>query len=177
MYNQYVHSKVKKRIKYISCTISSLSLHNTADPLMEDHTNERPPISSDPFVSNHSFSSLSRTLGDGLKIHSPPALYYYFLEVEISLCTPIPLCRPGSVHSGSASWDDCGSVPWQVACELIFLIGSHSMPGQQSQPTPTLWGSRGYACLDVNCRLHFWQNDQGLLRSATVVTQGGTDIE
>ena len=95
MYNQYVHSKVKKRMKYISCTISSLSLHNTADPLMEDHTNERPPISSDPFVSNHSFSSLSRTLGDGLKIHSPPALYYYFLEVEISSCTPIPLFMPG----------------------------------------------------------------------------------
>ena len=28
-----------------------------------------------------------------------------------------------------------------------------------------------YACLAVTCHLHFWQNDQGLLR-ATAVTQG-----
>ena len=147
-----------------------------ADPLVEDHTNERPPISSDPFVSNHSFSSLSRTLGDGLKIHSPPALYYYFLEVEISSCTPIPLCRPGSVHSGSASWDDCGS-------PLTSCVWAH-FPDRFPQYAWTaksahsnFVGVKGYACLDVNCRLHFWQNDQGLLRSATVVTQGGTDIE
>ena len=49
-------------------------------------------------------------------IHSPPAL---FSKVEISLCTPIPLFRPESVHSGSASWDDWPNVPWQVACELV----------------------------------------------------------
>ena len=28
-----------------------------------------------------------------------------------------------------------------------------------------------YACLGVTCRLHFWQNDQGLL-CATAVTNG-----
>ena len=32
-------------------------------------------------------------------------------------------------------------------------------------------GSRVYACLGVTFHLHFWQNDQGLLR-ATTVTQG-----
>ena len=32
-------------------------------------------------------------------------------------------------------------------------------------------GSRVYACLDVTCHLHYWQNDQGLL-SATAETQG-----
>ena len=32
-------------------------------------------------------------------------------------------------------------------------------------------GSRVYACFDVTCHLHFWQDDQGLLR-ATVVTWG-----
>ena len=32
-------------------------------------------------------------------------------------------------------------------------------------------GSRVYACLSVTCRLHFWQNDRGLLR-ATAVTRG-----
>ena len=30
----------------------------------------------------------------------------------------------------------------QVACELVSLIGSHSRPGQQSQPTPTSLGQR-----------------------------------
>ena len=32
-------------------------------------------------------------------------------------------------------------------------------------------GSRVYACFDVTCHLHFWQDDQGLLR-ATAVTWG-----
>ena len=41
-------------------------------------------------------------------IHSLPALIFFF-KVEISLRTLIPLFRPGSVHSGSASWDDSGS--------------------------------------------------------------------
>ena len=47
----------------------------------------------------------------------PPFLKKYFL-VEISLSTPIPPFRPGSVHSGSASWDD-SDCPWWVACELV----------------------------------------------------------
>ena len=46
------------------------------------------------------FSSLARILGEGLTIHSPPALFI-FSKVEISLCPPIPLFRPGSLHSGS----------------------------------------------------------------------------
>ena len=33
-----------------------------------------------------------------------------------------------------------------------------------------------YACLGVTCRLHFLQNDRGLLR-ITAVTLGGTDTE
>ena len=33
-----------------------------------------------------------------------------FLKVEISLHTLIPLVWPGSVHSGSASLDDCDRV-------------------------------------------------------------------
>ena len=38
----------------------------------------------------------------------PPQHFFFFLEVEISSRTLIPLFMPGSVHSGSASWDDCG---------------------------------------------------------------------
>ena len=30
--------------------------------------------------------------------------FFYFLKVEISSCTLIPLFRPGSVHRGSVSW-------------------------------------------------------------------------
>ena len=35
---------------------------------------------------------------------------FFFFKVEISLHTLFPLFRPGSVHSGSVSWDDCGQV-------------------------------------------------------------------
>ena len=40
----------------------------------------------------------------------PACAFFFFLggAVEISSCTLIPLFRPGSVHSGSASRDDCG---------------------------------------------------------------------
>ena len=37
-----------------------------------------------------------------------PACFFFFFKVEISLCTLIPLFRPGSVHSGSVRWDNCG---------------------------------------------------------------------
>ena len=47
------------------------------------------------------FSSLARTFGEGLTVL--PVLFFFFFKVEISSCTPIPLFKPGSVHSGSAS--------------------------------------------------------------------------
>ena len=51
------------------------------------------------------------------------------------------------------------------------------MPGQRhNQPTLDFVGSKLFECLGVNCHLHFWQNDQGLL-CTTVITQGGTDTE
>ena len=50
------------------------------------------------------YSSLARILGECSTIHSSLAL----LKVEISSRTLIPLFRPGSVHSGSASLGDCG---------------------------------------------------------------------
>ena len=34
-------------------------------------------------------------------------LKFFLIKVEISSRTLIPLFMPGSVHSGSASWDDC----------------------------------------------------------------------
>ena len=41
--------------------------------------------------------------------HSFPT-YIFFLKVEISLRTLIPLFKPGLVHSGSVRWDDCDQV-------------------------------------------------------------------
>ena len=41
--------------------------------------------------------------------NSFPACAFYF-SVEISSRTLIPLFKPGSVQSGSASWNDCGRV-------------------------------------------------------------------
>ena len=40
------------------------------------------------------------------------------------------------------------SVSWWVACELISLIGSHTMPGQHSQPTRTLL-HEGCICAEI----------------------------
>ena len=57
------------------------------------------------------FSSLLRISGECSTIHPQPALFFFFL-VEISSRKWIPLFRPGSVHSGSASLDNCdGAFP------------------------------------------------------------------
>ena len=52
---------------------------------------------------------------DNLFPASPPPLFFsflffFFFVVEISSRTLIPLFGPGSVHSGSASGDDCDKV-------------------------------------------------------------------
>ena len=104
--------------------------------------------------------------------------FFFFFEVEISLCALIPLSMPGSVHSGSASWDDCGWMfldklsvssfpdrfphPGQLHVSLLWLSWVKGV----CMPPALLAESRVYAC-----HLHFWQNDQGLLH-ASVVTQG-----
>ena len=69
----------------------------------------------------------------------------HFFKVEIRSCTLIPLFMPGSVYSGSVSWDGCGLPDKCVWAH--FRIGSHTMPGQRhSQPTPT---SLGPGCMHV----------------------------
>ena len=56
------------------------------------------------------FSTLARIWGEGSMIHCLPALLFFFflkkIQVEISWRPTIPLFRPESFHSGSASWDD-----------------------------------------------------------------------
>ena len=69
------------------------------------------------------FSSLLRIWGECSATHSLPALsFFLFCQVEISLRTLIPLCRPGSVHSSSASWDYCGWVLPDESCVSWFPV-------------------------------------------------------
>ena len=49
----------------------------------------------------------------------PTCTFFFFCKVEISSCTPVTLFWPGSVHSGSASWDDCG---WVFPDELHLSL-------------------------------------------------------
>ena len=46
--------------------------------------------------------------------------FYFFIEVEISSRTPIPHFKPRSVHSGSASRDDCSRVFPDKLCVSSF---------------------------------------------------------
>ena len=97
--------------------------------------------------------------------------FVWFL-VEIWSHTLIPLYRPGSVHIGLASWDDCG---WMILDKLHVSLFPDRFPHYactvaQSAHSNFI-GSRTYACLGATCLLHFWQNECGLFQ-ATVVTQG-----
>ena len=60
------------------------------------------------------FFSRARILGECSTIHFPPTLlfsfFFFFFKVEISSHILIPLFRPGSVHSGTTGWDDCGQI-------------------------------------------------------------------
>ena len=95
--------------------------------------------------------------------------------MEISSRTLVPLLNPGSVYSGSASWDDYGRV---FPDELRVSTFRDTFPyyAWTYSAHSDFIGWRLYTCLCVTCHLHFWQNDLGLLR-ATAVTRGGTDTE
>ena len=92
--------------------------------------------------------------------------------VGISARTRIPLFMPGSVHRDSASGDDCGRMfPDKLRVSSFpDRFPHYAWTGALSAHSDFV-GSRVYACLGVTCRLHFWQNDRGLLR-ATAVTRG-----
>ena len=59
--------------------------------------------------------------------HSFPVctFFFFFFKVEISSRTLILLFMPGSVHSGSASWDGCGWMfPVRAILVTVILPGS-----------------------------------------------------
>ena len=126
------------------------------------------------------FSSLATICGECSTIHSPPALFFFFFlggdrdvwVVEVSFRTLIPLFMQGSVHSGSASWDDCERM---FPDKLGVSSFPHRFPHYARTAALSAYsdsaGSRVCACLGVTYHLHFWQNDRGILR-ATAVTCG-----
>ena len=118
------------------------------------------------------FSSRERILVECSTTHSPPALFILFFLVEFSTRTLIPLFRPGSVHSGSASWDDCDRVfPDELRVSSLPDRFSHYAWTAVKSAHSDFVESKVYACLGVTCHMNFWQNDRGLL-SATAVTRG-----
>ena len=102
----------------------------------------------------------------------PPMHFFFFFEVEISMCILSPFIRPGSsVHSGSASWDNYGRV---FPDKLHVGSFPDRLPhySWRAEPAHTDFiGSRMYVCLVVTCHLHFWQNNEGL-SCATAVKLG-----
>ena len=113
------------------------------------------------------FCSLPRIWGEYSTLHSPPALFFNW---RFSSRTLIPLFMPGSVHSGSASWDDCG---WVFPDELLVSSFLHGFPHYAwiAAAHSDFVVSRVYACVGVTCHLQFWEIDRGILR-ATAVTRG-----
>ena len=116
------------------------------------------------------FFSRTRILGECSTKHSPSV--FFFFKVEISSRTLIPLFRPGSVHSGSASRDDCDRVfPDELRVSSFPDRFPHNAWTAAYSALSDFVGSKVYACLGVTCHLHFWQNDRGISR-ATAVTWG-----
>ena len=73
--------------------------------------------------------------------------FFFFFKVEIRLRTLISLFKLGSVHSGSASSDDCGQMFPDVLHVSSFPASSSTVSAQQhSQPTLT---SLGQGCIRI----------------------------
>ena len=119
-----------------------------------------------------SLSSLVRIWGECLTIHSMPVFFFlFFFKVEISSHASIPLFVPGSVHLGSASWDDCGQMyPEELHVSCFWQVPTLCPDSGIVSSLRPCWVKGTYirVCLVVTCYLHFWQNDWGLL-CATVV--------
>ena len=74
-------------------------------------------------------------------IPCPHFIYLFvFIEVEISLHTLIPLCMPGSVHNGSAGWDDCGRMfPDKMPVSSFTNRFSHCLDSSIISPLLLCW--------------------------------------
>ena len=143
----------------------------------------------------HGFFPACQDDGESSTIHSPPwsfllmllmmlsvSLFLFLIIIillDISSSAPISFFHSKN-QSTVAKWQSelrrsGTSVPWRVACEVLSLMGSNTVPGQNnvivvsSNATSVGRGIRMNACLAGTCHLHFWQNDpRGLLRARAV---------
>ena len=117
------------------------------------------------------FSSHVRILGECSTNPGPRLFFVCLFQVEISVHILIPFFMPGSVRSGSASWDDCGQMfPDKLQESLFPNWFPHYAWTTAVSPHRLCW-VKGVCVFGLICHLHFWQNDQGLL-CATAVTRG-----
>ena len=116
--------------------------------LSQPHTTTAPADIHPVLIRWWLFSTQVRMGGGGGSInHSQPALSKLCNSDQIT-GTNYTVSGQGLVHIGTASGDKCGwkRVPWQVARELISLMGLCTMPWQHSQPIET---PLGHGCAGV----------------------------
>ena len=68
------------------------------------------PLIVHPLTGGGGFFLACQDFGRRLGHSIPASTFFFFFEVEISSRALIPLLRPGSVHSGSARWDERGPI-------------------------------------------------------------------
>ena len=80
------------------------------------------------------FSALARSLRECSTIPRLCFFFFFFFKVEISSLTLMPLFAAGSVHSGSASRDDCSRefLDGLRVSSFSSVIRSHVFPGEHS---------------------------------------------
>ena len=85
----------------------------------------------------------------------PRQRFFFFFEVEISSRTLISLFMPGSVHSGSVSWDDCGRIfPDKLRVSSFPDRFPHFAWTAAWSAQSDFTGSGVYVCLGGTCHLH-----------------------
>ena len=82
-------------------------------------------------------------VGWGEVIHSSPVVFFFFLVSGDQLAHTNSTISPQWLSELRQLWL---SVPWQVACEPVSLLGSYTIPGQHNQPAPTSLG-KGCTCV------------------------------
>ena len=109
--------------------------------------------------------------------HSFPTctLKKFSLKVEINLCKLIPLFRPGSAHSGSASWADCDQV-FLMSCVWARFPDTLCQDRGTVSPLRLCWvkGVWMFRCNLPPALLAEWP---GSFKCHCCNTGGGTDTE
>ena len=87
---------------------------------------------------------ICKDLGEGLMIHSHLWLFFFFFFLKWRSACTHPLNFSGQDQSSVAQQPEIivAKCPWQIACELVSLTCSHTIPGQHIQPTLTSLGQQ-----------------------------------